>query len=91
MLGNEREPVAVGDVLMTVFGRGGGQGEDAGGESMAALRSKQAFVELCRQLPFISVQVYRDSLVAEHIATSENAMELRKKAEKAASEAAHAR
>jgi len=77
LLGNDREPVAVGDIIMTIFGRGGGTQAE-----LPALRSRDSFIALCKLLPFVSLQVYRESLVEEHIEVAAAAQEARERAGK---------
>ena len=74
--GNGRDTVKPGDVIMTLFGRGGdvaGQAAQAGakrGEFVPALRSRWEFVALCKNLPFVSIQVFRSSAVEEDVAAA---------------------
>jgi len=62
-LGNGREPVQTGDIIMTLFGRGGGDPNITGNHHtfVPELRSRWEFVALAKQLPFLSLQVYRQS------------------------------
>lgn len=78
--GNGRDTVKPGDVIMTLFGRGGGtavQEADAGaaaaveaGEFVPALRSRWEFVALCKNLPFVSIQVFRSLAVEDDVAAA---------------------
>ena len=60
---NAKDSLQVGDVIMTFFGRGGGSGggeeKDNNKVEMPPIRDKELFCQLCRELPFLSLEVYR--------------------------------